>query len=154
MYAHEHIKWGDYVNAKVLVKEAYLHSRILKDQSAYATALSLLSKIAYIEGESASALRLDMQCHRYAKDMAFIEKAVEQTFDLLVEFDKFEDVADLIDPVINMVIEVKQDREGDVLSTSQNAVQNNLPADFALSTFYLLKAVYFLKLSGQTKPHT
>lgn len=65
------------MKAKTLVKESYLHARILKDQNAYAQSLKLLSQIAYIEGESASALRLDMQCHRYAKEMSFIEKAVE-----------------------------------------------------------------------------
>ena len=60
MLAEEQLKWGDYVKAKTLVKESYLHARILKDQNSYALALRLLSQIAYIEGESASSLRLDM----------------------------------------------------------------------------------------------
>jgi len=31
LLSEELLKWGDYVRAKVLIKEAYLHSRILKD---------------------------------------------------------------------------------------------------------------------------
>jgi hypothetical protein len=64
--AEEHIRWGNYVKAKELLKEVNLHARILKDQANYAKSLLSLSTIAYLEGESGSALKLDMLCHSYA----------------------------------------------------------------------------------------
>ena len=42
-----------------------MHSRILKDQSNYVKSLLLLSSIAYIEGESGSALKLGMLAQQY-----------------------------------------------------------------------------------------
>jgi len=50
-----------------------------------------LSTVAYLEGESGSALKLDMLCHNYAQEMGFVEKAIEHTFELLVEFNKLDD---------------------------------------------------------------
>jgi hypothetical protein len=44
----------------------------------------MLSTIAFLEGESASALRCDMLCHTYAKNMKTVEKAIEHTYDLLI----------------------------------------------------------------------
>jgi hypothetical protein len=81
--AEELIKWGHYSRSKQLLKEAGLHSRILKDQRSYAKSLMMLSTIAYLEGESGSALKLDMICHQYAKDVDFMEKAIEHTFEIL-----------------------------------------------------------------------
>ena len=68
-YAEELLKWGDFARAKDLVKEASLHARILQDQNAYAKSLLLLGTVAYLEGDSANALRTAMVCHRYAKDV-------------------------------------------------------------------------------------
>ena len=63
----------------------------------------LLSTIAFLEGESASALRCDMLCHTYAKDMYTVEKAIDHTFDLLLHFNRFDDIRTLIDPSIKML---------------------------------------------------
>jgi hypothetical protein len=63
----------------------------------------LLSTIAFLEGESASALRLDMLCHTYAKSMGTVERSIEHTFDLLMQFNKFDDCRQLIDPSIKML---------------------------------------------------
>jgi len=63
----------------------------------------ILSTIAFLEGESASALRCDMLCHTYAKSMVTVEKAIEHTFDLLLHFNKLGDCRELIDPSIKML---------------------------------------------------
>lgn len=76
--------------------ETHLHARILKDQDNYAMSLQLLSSIAYLEGESASALRCDMLCHQYAKNMGLVEDAIEHTFDLMLKFNKVQDCVNLI----------------------------------------------------------
>ena len=62
-YAEELIKWGEYIKAKDFILESNLHSRILKDQDNYSKSFLLLSTIAFLEGESASALRCDMLSH-------------------------------------------------------------------------------------------
>ena len=85
------------MTAKGLLKEVNIHARILKDQSIYATSLLGLSTIAYLEGESGSALKLDMLSHNYAIDIEFIEKAIIHTNDLLMEFDKIDDCRALLD---------------------------------------------------------
>ena len=82
---------------KNLIKEVNLHSRVLKDQPSYAQSLLLLSTIAYLEGESGSALKLDMLCHSFAIDMEFVEKAIVHTNDLLMEFGKIDDCRTLLD---------------------------------------------------------
>jgi hypothetical protein len=63
LYAEELLKWGEFILAKEFVMEVTLHSRILKDQDTYANSLLMLSSIAYLEGDSAAALRCDMLCH-------------------------------------------------------------------------------------------
>jgi len=83
-YAEELLKWGEFVRAKEFILEVNIHSRILKDQEIYSQSLMLLSTIAYLEGESATALRCDMLCHSYVKNMETVEKAIEHTFDLLM----------------------------------------------------------------------
>lgn len=104
----EHIKWGNYVTAKALLKEVNIHSRVLKDQAIYANSLLSLSTIAYLEGESGSALKLDMLSHNYAIDIEFIEKAIIHTNDLLMEFNKIDDCRALLDGSIQMFLEIKQ----------------------------------------------
>jgi tetratricopeptide (TPR) repeat protein len=151
--AEEHIKWGDYVKAKDLLKEVNLHSRILKDQANYAKSLLSLSTVAYLEGESGSALKLDMLCHNYAQDMEFVEKAIIHTNDLLIEYDKIEDCRVLLDGSINMLLDIKQSlgNQKSISDTKKSissinpVVQNNLPLEYALSTCYLLKATLNIK---------
>lgn len=109
-----------------------------------------LSTIAYLEGESGSALKLDMLCHNYAQDMEFVERAVVHTNDLLIEFDKIEDCRVLLDGSIDMLLEIKQGMgkggDGKKSNGSVNAAsQNNLPLEYALSTCYLLKATLSVK---------
>jgi hypothetical protein len=67
-----------------------------------------LSTIAYLEGESGSALKLDMLCHNYAIDMEFVEKAIVHTNDLLMEFGKIDDCRNLLDGSIQMILDIKQ----------------------------------------------
>ncbi len=103
LYADELLKWGEFVKAKEYILEAYLHSRILKDQDNYAWSLLMLSTIAFLEGESAQALRCDMQCHQYVKDMKLVENAIEHTFNLLLHFNKIDDCLALINPSLDML---------------------------------------------------
>ena len=105
--AEEHIKWGSYSTAKELLKEVNLHSRILKDQKNFSNSLLCLSTIAYLEGESGSALKLDMLCHSYAKDLEFVEKAIIHTNDLLMEFHKIDDCKILLEGSIKMLSDIK-----------------------------------------------
>lgn len=102
-YAEELLRWGEFVKAKEFILEVNIHSRILKDQDIYSQSLMMLSTIAFLEGESASALRCDMLCHTYAKSMANVERAIEHTFDLLLHFGKLDDCRTLIDPSIKML---------------------------------------------------
>jgi hypothetical protein len=112
-----------------------------------------LSTIAYLEGESGSALKLDMLCHTYAKDLEFIEKAIVHTNDLLMEFDKIDDCRKLLDGSISMLIGIKQSlgnpkslgEPKKSISNINPIVQNNLPLEYALSTCYLLKASLIIK---------
>lgn len=67
--AEELIKWGEFSRAKNLAQEASLHARILKDADCYARALVALSTIAYVEGNSASALKISMMSHTCVRDM-------------------------------------------------------------------------------------
>jgi len=148
--AEEHVKWGNYLRAKDLLKEVNLHARILKDQKLFATSLLSLSTIAYLEGESGSALKLDMLCHNYAQDMDFVERAIVHTNDLLVEFDKVDDCRVLLDGSIDMLLEVKSGmgKTGDAKKSNQSVstgTQNNLPLEYALSTCFLLKATLNVK---------
>lgn len=103
LYAEELIKWGEFIKAKDFILETNIHSRILKDQDNYSKSFLLLSTIAYLEGESASALRCDMLSHQYAKDLKFVESAIEHTFNLLLHFNKLDDCCNLINPSIEML---------------------------------------------------
>lgn len=145
----EHIKWGNYAQAKDLVQEVQRHSRILKDQPSFARSLLHLSTIAYLEGESGSALKLDMMCHKYTQKLDFMEEAIVHTYDLLVEFNKVDDGQALLDGSITLLTEIKDSQgaqkpmnnESKKSQDIQNAiVQNNLPLEYALSTCYLLRA--------------
>lgn len=102
-YGEELLKWGDFIKAKDFILEANLHSRVLKDQNRYATSLMMLSTLAFLEGESASALRCDMLCHQYAKDMRLVETSIEHTFDLLLHFNKLDDCLMLVNSSISMM---------------------------------------------------
>lgn len=156
--AEEHLKWGNYPRAKDLLKEVNLHARILKDQPNYARSLLSLSTIAYLEGESGSALKLDMLCHSYAQDIEFIEKSIVHTNDLLIEFCKFDDCRTLIDGSISMLQSLQdpasrtRSNQGKKSGSQTPLEQSNLPLEFALSTCFLLKAS-LLAREMQNKPN-
>ncbi len=56
-----------------------------------------MSTIKYLEGESGSALKMDMMSHKYASTVEFVEKCICHTFDLLSQFKKTDDCKMLID---------------------------------------------------------
>lgn len=99
----ELVKWGEFARAKDLAQEASLHARILKDADSYAKTLLSLSTIAYVEGSSAQALKIAMMSHAAVRDMPLLEKCIVHTFDLLASFGKWEDVQNLLNPLINML---------------------------------------------------
>jgi len=137
-YAEELLKWGEFIEAKPLIVEVNLHARILKDQDNYSRSLMLLSTIAYLEGESASALRCDMLCHQYAKGVELVEQAIEHTFDLLLLFNKLEDAATLINNSIDMALSLREKHSNQQAlnnTSNQNARSvtiNNLPLEYLL----------------------
>jgi hypothetical protein len=117
-YAEELLRWGEFVRAKVLLKEAALHARILKDQDSYAKALLLIAQIQYLEGESAASLRTAMVCHAYARDIQTVEQAIHNTFNLLFATEKFEDCERLLDPAIEMLVGLRRADEGKLAATA------------------------------------
>ena len=146
--AEELLRWGHYTRAKTLVMETNLHARILKDQRSYAKSMMLLSTIAYLEGESGSALRLDMLSHKYAQDVEFVEKSMEHTFDILFEYNKINDCRSLLDGCLGMFLQLKQQSQAPKYNdnrkggTTQKNSQNNLTLEFAISSAYLLNAIF------------
>lgn len=113
----------------------------------------LLSTIAFLEGESASALRCDMLCHNYAKGMVTVERAVEHTFDLLMQFNKLDDCRTLVDPTIKMLAQLYDQWTEQGLThgggKSEFPSQNNLPLEYVIGTVNILKAILSIKEAGQ-----
>lgn len=116
--AEELLKWGEFLRANKLAKEANLHARILKDQDVFARSLHLIGQIQYLEGDSVGALRTAMVCQKYAKDISLVEQTIISTFNLLFEFDKLEDCERLIDPSITMLTQIRDEKRK--LETSQD----------------------------------
>lgn len=144
--------------AKDLLNEVSKHSRILKDQVGFARSLLGLSTVAYLEGESGNALKLDMMSHRYTQKIDFMEEAIIHTNDLLVEFNKLDDCQTLLDGSIDILAKIKagpltqkQPESTKKSHDPQPAVQNNLPLEFALNTCYLLRATLFIHESMQVE---
>lgn len=52
-----------------------------------------------------------MVCQKYAKDIELVEQSITSTFNLLVEFDKLEDCEKLINPSIEMLSHLREDRQ-------------------------------------------
>lgn len=125
IYADELLKWGEFIKAKDFILESYMHARILKDQDNYAWSLMMLSSIAFLEGESAQALRCDMQCHQYVKSMKLVENAIEHTFNLLLTFNKIDDCLQLINPALNMLENIFDKQ---LKMVTQTQTQNNAKA--------------------------
>lgn len=86
--AKECIKFGNYLQAKDLIMESMLHSRILKEQNNYAECFNVLSLIAELEGQTNSSIKLDMYCQSYAKDLQLICKSISTALRHLVNADK------------------------------------------------------------------
>lgn len=63
--------------------EASIHSRILKDPNTYTRSLVVLSKLALVEGDSGSALKLAISSHQSVREMEQVEQCIVHTFDLL-----------------------------------------------------------------------
>lgn len=70
--AKELLKFGNYLQAKDLIMESMFHSRLLKEQNNYSECLHLLSRIAELEGQKASSIKLGMYCLNYAKDVKLV----------------------------------------------------------------------------------
>lgn len=156
--AEELLKWGEFLRASKLAKEANLHARILKDQNVFARSLHLLGQIQYVEGDSVGALRTAMVCQKYAKDISLVEQTIVSTFNLLFEFGKLEDCERLIDPSITMLSQIRDEKKKTENSLELNQKTKSganssyeqernpiLPLEFALNTAIILKAILNLK---------
>ena len=102
----------------------------------------MLSTIAYLEGDSASALRCDMLCHRYAKDIKLVEQSIEHTFNLLLHYNKIEDCAVLINQSLDMLSSLYEKHEN-----ANKLGKSNLPLEYTLGTVFILKAILSIKES-------
>ena len=60
-----------------------------------------------MEGESASALKIAMTCHKYANDLELVEEAIAQTYQLLFKYNMLDDCERLLDPALKMLIELR-----------------------------------------------
>jgi hypothetical protein len=69
LLAEELVKWGEFTRAKDLAREASMHSRILKDSDCYTRSLIVLSKLALIEGDTGSALKIAIASHLSVREM-------------------------------------------------------------------------------------
>ena len=99
-----------------------------------------------------------MVCHRYATDISLVEQAIVHTFNLLYQFEKYEDCGRLLDPALGMLVGLRKAREVDHNNStsliggkggSENQV--NLELEFAISTTLLLRATLLLKQSQNPK---
>ena len=98
-----------------------------------------------------------MTCHKYAKEIELVEEAICQTYDLLYRYEKYEDCERLLDPALQMLIELRKAREVDNQSSSildtkpsrNSAVvstpQVNLPLEFTISTVLILRSMLYMK---------
>lgn len=71
--AEELLKWGEFARAKNLATEAALHAGIFKDADSYTKAMLVLSSVAFVEGASASSLKLCMASHQAVRDLQLLE---------------------------------------------------------------------------------
>ena len=106
--AEELLKWGEFKRSKDLATESALHSRILKDADCYSRSLLTLSSIAFVEGNSAQALKDSMMSHACVRDMALVEKCFVHTFNILAHFKKWDDVQSLLNPLNDMLLSFRR----------------------------------------------
>ena len=136
--------------------EASIHSRILKDPTTYTRSLIVLSKLALVEGDTGSALKLARSSHQSVREMEQVEQCIIHTFDLLFEFQKWEDLQNLLDPMCSMLSGFRRSSEdvktaNDTNKNSGNPIKNashtvpNLPLEYTITTLYILQAISSLK---------
>jgi len=157
-YAEESLRWGEFARVKTFAKEAALHARILQDQDAYSRALLVLAQVAFVEGESAQALRLYMTCQKYAKEIDLVERSIVETFNLLFAYEKFEDCERLLEPSLQMLASLRSARETEhnssqLLDSKSKAGsrQTNLSLEFSITTVLALQATLAIKMSQSAK---
>lgn len=101
-----------------------------------------------------------MQSQRYAKEIDLVEKSIVETFNLLFKYEKYEDCENLLEPSLNMLINLRSAREtehntstmeGSKSKASIMSNQVNLPLELAISTVILLQATLSIKLSQNQK---
>ena len=80
----ECLNFGDYLTAKDLIMEASYHSKVLKEQNNYAECFNILALIAELEGDPQQAMKMDMQCQTYAKDLKLICDSINRTVKHLI----------------------------------------------------------------------
>jgi len=84
--AKELLKFGNYLQAKDLIMESMFHSRLLKEQNNYSECLHLLSRIAELEGQKASSIKLGMYCLNYAKDVKLVCASISTSLRHCISF--------------------------------------------------------------------
>ena len=162
LLSEELLRWGEFTRAKELAKEASIHCRVLNDPNNYTRCLVVLSKLALVEGDTGSALQIALASHQSVREMQQVEQCILHTFDMLFEFQKWEDLQSLLDPMCSMLMSFRrteQDNKQNPNATDANKASGNLnrggiahqvanlPLEFTISTVYILQAISSLKQS-------
>ena len=99
-----------------------------------------------------------MLCHSYATDIQLVEQAIVHTFNLLYQFEKYDDCGRLLTPALDMLVGLRKAREVDHNNSSSmiggksgGDPQINLELEYAISTTLILRSTLFLKLSQNPK---
>lgn len=123
----------------------------------------MLQQLAFVEGDSAGALRLAMAAQAVAKDLRLVERTLEQTFKLLAGSERWSDVDALLGPAHAMLTGLRRFAEGSksarggdtaVQRSSKRDSQSgggtllaNLPLEHAIGTTMGLLAIAHFKQS-------
>jgi hypothetical protein len=89
--------------------------------------------------------------------MEQVEKCIIHTFDLLFEFQKWEDLQNLLDPMCSMLSSFRRSADdvktandtnknsGNLNKNSSSNLVPNLPLEYTITTLYILQAISSLK---------
>ena len=102
---------------------------MLNDPNNYTRCLVVLSKLALVEGDTGSALQIALASHQSVREMQQVEQCILHTFDTLFEFQKWEDLQSLLDPMCSMLMSFRrteQDNKQNPNATDANKASGNL----------------------------
>ena len=142
--AEEILKWGKFLEAKELLEECRLHSRILNDYHTYARTWHFLADITYIEGNFPEAITLDMQCHKFMRKIETILESVCQTSKHLLCLNKNDEIMMMLDNTIKNI-------KSKISNSTKTSEDKFLSLTQMLGELYIEKALCYIRMSEQSK---